>query len=173
MDGTNPFSYPRLVQPVLDKHCVACHAKPESKAPSWPRLDRVPTGWHPAVLRLLPDAGVSSASTTTSAMRGREPTIPNCGRIQNSTRPSPASLGRARRDCTTSSRRDTTTCACRARPCTGSPSGSTPARCSTASTRKRGRRLNSGEKSSDRRWNRITDSGQHESVEKRGLAPWR
>jgi len=26
-DGTNPFSYPRLVQPVLDKHCVKCHEK--------------------------------------------------------------------------------------------------------------------------------------------------
>ncbi len=24
-DGTHPFSYPRLVQPVLDKHCVQCH----------------------------------------------------------------------------------------------------------------------------------------------------
>ena len=27
VDGTNPFSYPRLVQPVLDKHCVACHQR--------------------------------------------------------------------------------------------------------------------------------------------------
>ena len=24
-DGTRPFSYPRLVQPVLDRHCVTCH----------------------------------------------------------------------------------------------------------------------------------------------------
>jgi hypothetical protein len=24
-DGTLPFSYPRLVQPVLDRHCVKCH----------------------------------------------------------------------------------------------------------------------------------------------------
>ncbi len=24
-DGANPFSYPRLVQPVLDRHCVQCH----------------------------------------------------------------------------------------------------------------------------------------------------
>jgi hypothetical protein len=24
-DGTHPFSYARLVQPVLDKHCVQCH----------------------------------------------------------------------------------------------------------------------------------------------------
>ncbi|HUS93379.1 MAG TPA: hypothetical protein VM695_16085 [Phycisphaerae bacterium] len=29
-DGSRPFSYPRLVQPVLDRHCVRCHsgAKP-------------------------------------------------------------------------------------------------------------------------------------------------
>jgi len=33
-DGTNPFSYPRLVQPVLDRHCVKCHAeKKDKKAP--------------------------------------------------------------------------------------------------------------------------------------------
>lgn len=24
-EGANPFSYPRLVQPVLDRHCVECH----------------------------------------------------------------------------------------------------------------------------------------------------
>ena len=24
-DGTRPFSYPRLVQPLLDRHCVQCH----------------------------------------------------------------------------------------------------------------------------------------------------
>jgi hypothetical protein len=24
-DGTRPFSYPRLIQPVLDRHCVRCH----------------------------------------------------------------------------------------------------------------------------------------------------
>jgi len=36
VDGTNPFSYPRLVQPVLEKNCVECHAKNADKAP---RLD--------------------------------------------------------------------------------------------------------------------------------------
>lgn len=30
-DGTNPFSYPRLVQPVLDTKCAACHT--EKNAP--------------------------------------------------------------------------------------------------------------------------------------------
>ena len=27
VDGSRPFSFPRLVQPVLEKHCVACHQK--------------------------------------------------------------------------------------------------------------------------------------------------
>ena len=31
-DGANPFNYVRLVQPVLDRYCVACHQK-EPKAP--------------------------------------------------------------------------------------------------------------------------------------------
>ena len=37
VDGTNPFSYPRLVQPVLEKNCLGCHQKNKEKAP---RLDR-------------------------------------------------------------------------------------------------------------------------------------
>ncbi len=28
-DGSRPFSYPRLVQPVLDRHCVSCHGEKE------------------------------------------------------------------------------------------------------------------------------------------------
>ena len=32
VDGSNPFNFPRLVQPVLDRNCVACHRK-ERKAP--------------------------------------------------------------------------------------------------------------------------------------------
>ena len=33
-DGSRPFSYPRLVQPVLDRHCVQCHdgSKGEEKS---------------------------------------------------------------------------------------------------------------------------------------------
>jgi hypothetical protein len=40
VDGSNPFSYPRLVQPVLDKHCVSCHAKETAKKA--PNLAREP-----------------------------------------------------------------------------------------------------------------------------------
>jgi len=34
VDGTQPFSYPRLVQPVLDRNCVGCHRENPAKAPS-------------------------------------------------------------------------------------------------------------------------------------------
>lgn len=37
VDGTNPFSYPRLVQPVLDRHCVPCHSENVGKAPNLAR----------------------------------------------------------------------------------------------------------------------------------------
>jgi hypothetical protein len=33
MIGTNPFSYPLLVQPVLDKHCVKCHEEEKDAPP--------------------------------------------------------------------------------------------------------------------------------------------
>ena len=29
--GSRPANFPELIQPILDKHCVECHAKPESK----------------------------------------------------------------------------------------------------------------------------------------------
>jgi len=31
--GSNPLSFPLLVQPVLDKHCVTCHGKDDSEPP--------------------------------------------------------------------------------------------------------------------------------------------
>ena len=34
VSGSNPFSYPMLVQPVLDRNCVACHEKSGGKAPN-------------------------------------------------------------------------------------------------------------------------------------------
>ena len=33
VDGSNPFSYPRLVQPALDRNCVPCHTKKRDKPP--------------------------------------------------------------------------------------------------------------------------------------------
>ncbi|MBI2949569.1 MAG: hypothetical protein HYY23_18185 [Verrucomicrobia bacterium] len=43
VDGSNPFSYPRLVQPVLDKQCVQCHAE---KSVTAPNLAREPLARH-------------------------------------------------------------------------------------------------------------------------------
>lgn len=40
VDGSNPFSYPRLVQPVLDRNCVKCHQ--ENKDKKAPNLAREP-----------------------------------------------------------------------------------------------------------------------------------
>ncbi|MBI5388451.1 MAG: hypothetical protein HZA90_27620 [Verrucomicrobia bacterium] len=40
VDGSNPFSYPRLVQPVLDRNCVKCHE--ENRAKKAPNLGREP-----------------------------------------------------------------------------------------------------------------------------------
>jgi len=37
VDGSQPFSYPRLVQPVLDRYCVKCHAENADKAPNLAR----------------------------------------------------------------------------------------------------------------------------------------
>ncbi len=40
VDGSHPFSYPRLVQPVLDRNCVECHV--ERKDDRAPNLGREP-----------------------------------------------------------------------------------------------------------------------------------
>ena len=47
-DGTNPFSYPRLVQPVLDKYCTKCHADSAAQGKKAPNLAREPVsrGWY-------------------------------------------------------------------------------------------------------------------------------
>ena len=45
VDGTNPFSYPRLVQPVLDAHCVKCHAEhPDNPPPLDGRIVKTDRG---------------------------------------------------------------------------------------------------------------------------------
>ncbi len=40
VEGSNPFSYPRLVQPVLDRNCVPCHTKNKDKGA--PNLGKEP-----------------------------------------------------------------------------------------------------------------------------------
>jgi hypothetical protein len=66
VDGTNPFSYPRLVQPVLDQYCVSCHREKAKEAPSLERtLVKFNQGWRPTVyyasyLSLMPKYGFYS-----------------------------------------------------------------------------------------------------------------
>ena len=47
VDGSNPFNYPRLVQPVLDRNCVPCHtkAKHKGKAPDLSGGQSGKNGW--------------------------------------------------------------------------------------------------------------------------------
>ncbi len=55
VEGSRPFSYPRLVQPVLDRACVDCHAK-EPKAPDLSAGDwaKQPDGWYTSYVNLKP-----------------------------------------------------------------------------------------------------------------------
>jgi len=55
VDGANPFSYPRLVQPVLDQHCVKCHAESPKKAPNLAR-EPIQRKWYASYSSLLPYA---------------------------------------------------------------------------------------------------------------------
>jgi hypothetical protein len=54
-DGARPFSFPRLVQPVLDRNCVPCHEKNRPKAPNLKR-DPIKRNWYASYNSLLPYA---------------------------------------------------------------------------------------------------------------------
>ncbi len=56
VDGSNPFSYPRLVQPVLDKRCVPCHTKHPKKAPNLGR-EPITRKWYASYVSLVPKYG--------------------------------------------------------------------------------------------------------------------
>jgi hypothetical protein len=56
VDGSNPFSYPRLVQPVLDRRCVECHSKNAAKAPSLAR-EPLERKWYASYANLAPKFG--------------------------------------------------------------------------------------------------------------------
>jgi hypothetical protein len=58
VDGSHPFSYPRLVQPVLDRNCVNCHEKNTGKAPNLKR-DPIASHWYASYRSLLPYAFTS------------------------------------------------------------------------------------------------------------------
>ena len=55
VEGTRPTNFPELIQPILDKHCVACHDKPESKKEGAPVLTREPfqRKWYASYVSLV------------------------------------------------------------------------------------------------------------------------
>ncbi|MEI7901978.1 MAG: hypothetical protein WCK89_17130, partial [bacterium] len=74
--GSFPLTFPRLVQPVLDAKCVACHDKHPDKAPSL-RGDRfvAKSGWSEAFSSLQKKAwGMSGGNGT--ALQQRQYSIP-------------------------------------------------------------------------------------------------
>jgi hypothetical protein len=56
VDGTAPFSYPRLVQPVLDKYCVECHAKNAGKTMNLAR-EPIAGRWYASYNNLVREYG--------------------------------------------------------------------------------------------------------------------
>lgn len=56
VEGSNPFSYPQLVQPVLDQHCVECHAKESDTAPNLAR-EPIQRNWYASYVSLAPKYG--------------------------------------------------------------------------------------------------------------------
>ncbi len=55
-EGSRPFSYPRLVQPVLDRNCVECHTKNADKAPNLGR-EPIERRWYASYNSLAPKWG--------------------------------------------------------------------------------------------------------------------
>lgn len=56
VDGSNPFSYPRLVQPVLDRKCVQCHEERSKDAPNLAR-EPIARGWYASYNSLVQKFG--------------------------------------------------------------------------------------------------------------------
>jgi cytochrome c553 len=71
---TNPFSYPRLVQPILDKHCVACHAEERAKGTAnVPNLAKEPIKrkWYASYNELVQKYGFYSYGEPLRTMPGK------------------------------------------------------------------------------------------------------
>ncbi len=79
VDGSNPFNYPRLVQPVLDSRCVPCHTKNKKKAPDLTGKITRTNGWTQSYVSLAAKYGfyfhVTNGSIKTGVHGGTR-TIP-------------------------------------------------------------------------------------------------
>ncbi len=53
VEGSFPLTFPRLIQPLVDRHCAACHQK-EAKAPSLAARTGGKEGWSEAYRSLAP-----------------------------------------------------------------------------------------------------------------------
>jgi hypothetical protein len=77
LDGSNPFNYVRLVQPVLEKNCVSCHK--EKKALDLTGVSEGANGWTKSYNNLAPKYGfyfnVSNGSIN-DGVHGGSRTIP-------------------------------------------------------------------------------------------------
>ncbi|MDR0337548.1 MAG: hypothetical protein LBI18_10705, partial [Planctomycetaceae bacterium] len=70
----NPFSYPRLVQPVLDKNCVSCHTEEQAKGTAnVPNLakDPIKNKWYASYNELVPKYGFYSYGEPLRTMPGQ------------------------------------------------------------------------------------------------------
>jgi len=69
----NPFSYPRLIQPIWDKHCVACHTEERAKGTlGVPNLAKEPirNHWYASYNELVPNYGFYSYGEALRTMPG-------------------------------------------------------------------------------------------------------
>ena len=70
----NPFSYPRLIQPIWDKHCVACHTEERTKGTAdVPNLakDPIKNKWYASYNELVPKYGFYSYGEALRTMPGQ------------------------------------------------------------------------------------------------------
>ncbi len=83
VDGSNPFNYPRLVQPVLDRHCVKCHTKNKTKAPDLTGTITGNNGWTQSYVSLAGKYGfyfhVTNGSINTGVHGGSRTTAGKFG----------------------------------------------------------------------------------------------
>ncbi len=56
VEGSRPFSYPQLVQPVLDRNCGECHAENADRAPNLGR-EPITRRWYASYANLVPEWG--------------------------------------------------------------------------------------------------------------------
>jgi len=81
VDGSNPFNFPRLVQPVLDRHCVECHRR--EKALDLSGLVEGKYGWSRSYANLAKNYGfyfhVSNGSINSGVHGGSRTTAGRFG----------------------------------------------------------------------------------------------